>query len=139
MKRLIILVLAFLIYIPSFSQIDLSHLEDKNKTEQKKTTVNQSTQTAKEQTKDQKKEDKTQKTKANTKNKKPVKKPVKKTDKKYKYVFKKEEQNFYKFDDKGNPIVKQPVKKSTTTQQKVSGDLIIGLENKTVSVNKKEK
>lgn len=133
-----------LIYsISSFSQIDLSHLEDKNNTKQKDIRVVKSTQTPKGKSEISKKETKATKTQKKSnkdeKNKKDTKKQVKKTTKKKdtreRYVFKKEEQVFYKFDEKGNPILPR-VKKSTPTPKNTHEELIIGVEEKNFTTQK---
>ena len=143
----VLMSLLLLLYpFPSFSQIDLGNLDDENNT--KRSVIKHSDKEKKEvkkQKSSKNKQNKTKKTspdKKNTKNdaqKKaaPKKKTVKKVDARNKYVFKKEEQNFYKFDRKGNPISGQSVKRSTATQEAASKDLIIGVENKKISVEKK--
>lgn len=116
-----------------FSQVDLSHIEKK----ENKSQVSE-LKTSTDAKKDTTSKSNTKKGKTNNAKNKKVNKPKpKKISKKEKYVFKKEEQNFYKFDEKGNPIVKKPVKNSTSTVKKT--DLVIGLENKEVNLKNKEK
>ncbi len=140
MKGVLFFVFAFIFTITLSSQVDLSDVgnnkNNKTKTESiskdnsKKGTSHKTVKkktSKKKQLKGLKETKDNSKTKANNlkKNKK-----KKENSKKHSYVFKKQEQNFYKFDEKGNPIVKNQIIKSTYSTLK--SDLNIGVENKEV-------
>ncbi|MGC9071053.1 MAG: hypothetical protein ACP5IO_07090 [Elusimicrobiales bacterium] len=142
MKKVLFFLCAFLFINTLFPQVELTNLDNKKTEKSKSQDVSKSTQSlsSKSSSNKQRKTSNSNVKSVKKKKKKNAKKPVKKKNenqKRAKYVFKKEEQGFYKFDEKGNPIDNSKIKKSTQTIQKTN--LNIGIENKEIVVKEKVK
>ena len=136
-KIFLFMILAFLSqYVFSQQTIDLSGISDSKK--EAKQTEKKSTDTAKSAKDSGKKEAAKSLDKGKTKNVAKKKKPVKKNGKNYKYKFEKKENNVYKFDEKGNPIIPKSSVKKSTSAEKNKTDLSIGIEDKDVNLSKKD-
>ncbi|NLH39878.1 MAG: hypothetical protein GX445_07445 [Elusimicrobia bacterium] len=141
MRKIFIIFLFFPVFL--FSQSDstlyMSGLSSETDQNADKDTKDKKTESKKSASgvKNKKVTTKSSKSTKSTKPKQTKKKAaVKNNSKKDKYVFKKGDANVYKFDEKGNPVKpkSKDVKKSTATKN--SSELMIGLENNSVIINK---
>lgn len=125
----------------AFPQVDLTNIENGKKTEEKKEKKGKE-QKQQVNKKDLKKQKTTKKTKKNSNtdikkdksNKEGKKKTLKKSNKN-RYIFKSNERSVYKFDEKGNPVIKKDLIKKST-QPVAETDLSLGIENKFLDVSR---
>lgn len=139
MRFLLFIICVFVLFSFSAAQIQLD-IKDSTTTQksiEKKSKVKSKKEIKYNKKTNKSKTNKIQKNKLNKKSegKKAKKQQTQKTSKREKYVFKKEEQNVYKFDEKGNPIIKQQVKK--TTETKKENNFKIGIEERNLKVEAK--